>query len=350
MQQNVGKLISHWQVQDVITAQQAKRMRADIELDTSQRTKNRLISSLSTMGALTVAAGVILFVASNWNVLPHIFKLFMAILLPTLPLCLAYWILWVNKAHVALGRGALIIGVLLIGAAMAIIGQVYNLEPEYTRFLGFWILLALPFVFIFKRTIAVIIVTVLTGFWIPFLLFDTVFEGVDEEWAISFLPLVYLVYAGVLYRLGKYCGAKTVDWQHTGKFLRIIGAKLGIIMMFCTTFEFYAETLNDLGLRIPENSLLLIFNLLFVAFLIFVLVKAIRAEAETVIGMVFFWFGLFIIVRYFDLFWNMLPTSLFFIAGGGVFIIGAYVLEKQRKKLLAGFDGNSVVNTVKYDE
>lgn len=350
MQQNIGKLISHWLAKDVITAQQAEHMRADIKLDTSHRTKNRLIAALSTMGALTVGIGVILFVSSNWDVLPRVLKLFMAVALPIIPLCLAYWILLVKKAHIALGRGALIIGILLIGAAMAIIGQVYNLEPEYTRFLGFWILLALPFVLIFKRTITVVILSILTGAWIFAFLLDHVLKGASEETIFAFTPPLYLAYAAGLYALGRFCSTKTVDWKNTGKYLRILGAKLGIIAMFVTTFSFYGEAVKDIGLNIPLGGSRLIFNLVFIGFLIFVLVKAIRNESESVISMVFFWFGLFILVRYFDLFWKMLPTSLFFIAGGIIFMGGAFLLEKQRKKVLANFDKDNIMNVVQYDE
>jgi len=84
---------------------------------------------------MALGAGVLLFVSSNWEALPDSLKLIMAVLLPTLPLGLAYYLLELKKTYVSLGRGALFVGVAMIGAALAIIGQVYHLESEYFRFL-----------------------------------------------------------------------------------------------------------------------------------------------------------------------------------------------------------------------
>ncbi|MFH1849372.1 MAG: DUF2157 domain-containing protein [archaeon] len=48
-----------------------------------------------------------------------------------------------------------------------------------------------------------------------------------------------------------------------------------------------------------------------------------------------FMFVAFIVTRYFDVFWRLLPRSLFFIVGGTLMIIGSIFLEKKRRKTLA---------------
>ena len=86
MNTRIDQLIGHWETKKIITAKQAGQMRADIALDSQQRSKNRFIMGLSTLGAIALGAGIILFVASNWAVLPSALKLVMAVLLPVLPL------------------------------------------------------------------------------------------------------------------------------------------------------------------------------------------------------------------------------------------------------------------------
>lgn len=349
MKRNLDQLIEHWQKQKIITAAQAKQMRSDIDLDSKTRNKNRFIMALSTLGAVTLGIGVILFVSSNWDQLPKAIKLMMAVLLPIIPLATAHWLLMVKQTYLSLGRGAALVGILLIGAALAIIGQFYHLESEYVRFLAVWSLLALPFVYWFKRAENVFILAALVGG----MLFALLVDLTDRSWlldevAMTLMPVIYVAYGGILYSLGMQI--KTLkDWKKSGSWLRIIGVKLVLAALFVMTFQFYAETVHD-GLGWSELAVRLFLNLFYIGFLVLVLYKAIAVEAEKLISAVFFWFGLFILVRYFDFFWGMLPVSLFFIVGGAIFIGGAVLLEKQRKRLFAGFDNQSVVNNLSYDD
>jgi uncharacterized membrane protein len=54
------------------------------------------------------------------------------------------------------------------------------------------------------------------------------------------------------------------------------------------------------------------------------------------IGLLFF--VLDVIARYFDVFWKLLPRSLFFIIGGLILLSGGVFLEKKRRKVLASFN------------
>lgn len=349
MKRNLDQLIAHWQKQKIITATQATQMRSDIDLDSKTRNKNRFIMALSTLGAVALGVGVILFVSSNWEHLPKAIKLLMAVLLPIVPLATAHWLLMVKKTYLSLGRGAALVGILLIGAALAIIGQLYHLESEYVRFLTVWALLALPFVYWFKRVENVFVLVALIGG----VLLALLTELTDRRWlfddvAMTLMPVIYLAYGGILYSLGTQF-QRLKDWQKSAVLLRVVGVQLALVALFVMTFQFYAETVHD-GLGWSEVAVRLFLNIFYVGFLVLVLYKAIAIEAEKIISTVFFWFGVFILVRYFDFFWDMLPTSLFFIVGGIIFIGGAVALEKQRKRLLANFDSKSVVNNLSYDD
>lgn len=346
MKTRLDQLITHWQKKKIITAKQAVQMRTDISLDHQERNKNRFIMALSTFGAMALGAGIILFVASNWAALPQVLKLMIALIMPVLPLSLAHWLLEVRVSYISLGRGSLFVGIAMIGAAIAVIGQVYHLESEYFRYLLLWSLLALPFVYWFKRSESAVLWLIIFGST----LFAGVIDLVNHNWLLDDLGAVLMPIIFTIYALGIYgLGVLKTNWGRVSEVFRILGVKLILLTLFVMTFGFYAEVLHN-GLGLPEMASRAFLNVFYVVLLVYVLYRAIGVGAESIISIVFFWFGVFILFRYFDFFWDMLPTSLFFIVGGVIFLTGAIMLEKQRKKLLVTMSKDSVVRNLKYDE
>ena len=73
--------------------------------------------------------------------------------------------------------------------------------------------------------------------------------------------------------------------------------------------------------------------LLFAAIMAVVLIGYSNREPVMInIGIVFF--VLDVIARYFDFFWDMLPKSLFFMAGGLLLLVGGTLLERNRRKII----------------
>ncbi len=80
--------------------------------------------------------------------------------------------------------------------------------------------------------------------------------------------------------------------------------------------------------------------LLFACIIAVVVIGYSNREPEWInIGIVFF--VLDVIARYFDFFWDMLPKSLFFMAGGALLLIGGTLLERNRRKVIHGMKVNS---------
>ncbi|MBU7006688.1 DUF2157 domain-containing protein [Phosphitispora fastidiosa] len=80
--------------------------------------------------------------------------------------------------------------------------------------------------------------------------------------------------------------------------------------------------------------------LLFACIIAVVVIGYSNREPEWInIGIVFF--VLDVIARYFDFFWDMLPKSLFFMAGGALLLIGGTLLERNRRKVIQGMKVNS---------
>ena len=80
-----------------------------------------------------------------------------------------------------------------------------------------------------------------------------------------------------------------------------------------------------------------IFNLVMAGMIGVLLWAGYDREDMKLVNMGTFWLSVFIIGRYFDFFWNLLPRSLFFIAGGLILVFGGIALEKKRRGLKQHF-------------
>jgi len=336
-QKDIESLIDRWRGDGVVTSEQANYMLQDLKESTLEQSGKKLITIISLVGAAALTAGMLLIIASNWTYLGKTFQLLLALLLPVVPLSIAYYMVEVRQSKSVLSRVANVFGVGLIGGALAIIGQIYHLEAGYTTLMLFWLLLSLPFVFVFRRPENVGISAVLAGFAI----FTWVIEALEvlENWwwdTQSFtitLTVALAAYCLILYIIGKSLRNSAV-WGSGARVLRLLSASVGTVTLFVTTFEFYARIVTDSGYRdsgwIPLS---IMFNLIFIGFLIFVLVQAIKYQEERLVyGAVRMMF-IYLIVKYFTLFSGMLDTGLLFVVGGVLFVAGGWYLEKNKRKL-----------------
>lgn len=83
-----------------------------------------------------------------------------------------------------------------------------------------------------------------------------------------------------------------------------------------------------------ETGLMVFLNLFMFAWALAVMYLGYRKQSglHFTAGIMFFTF--YTITEYFNLFWRMLPKSLFFIAGGAVLMAGGALLERRRRKLV----------------
>lgn len=65
-------------------------------------------------------------------------------------------------------------------------------------------------------------------------------------------------------------------------------------------------------------------------------------EEIKIVNVGVFWICALIVVRYFDFFWDMLDTSVFFLVGGAILITGAVFLERGRRRLKAKFNNSNL--------
>lgn len=334
-QENIEGLIKKWQGAGMISPEQANYMLQDVKTSSTELSGKKFVTVISLIGASVLTAGILLIIASNWSYLGKPLQLLLALLLPIVPLSIAYYMVEVKRSETILSRVANVFGVGLIGGSLAIIDQIYHLEATYTTLLLLWLILSLPFVFVFVRSENVGISATLGGLTIFAFIMEMLEDWfVNEQTAVVTITTLLLMYCVCLYTIGKALRNSPV-WGKAVRILRLMSASIGSIVLFATTFEFYARAITNSGYRdsgwIPLSIAL---NLFFIGFLVFVLVQAIKYQEENLVYNTIRMMFLYVIVKYFLLFGKMLDTGLLFIIGGIIFIAGGWYLEKNKHKLM----------------
>lgn len=333
---DIKELVDGWEVKGIISPEQATRMLTDANQYVGERSSMKLINVISTVGGLALALGFLLLISANWSTFGREAKLVFALLLPIVPLCVTYWFVVVKGSTRMAFRAANIVGITLIGGALALIGQIYHLDSNLLSFFGLWTLLSIPFIFVFEKEENVLLTLVLFGATI-FGGFIELIEGRynNEELLVVILTIVYLLYTYLIYRGGAALREHAL-WKGAARMMRLLAGMVSTFILFLMTFMFYAEAVVEAfylseALEVPVSILL---NLLFIGFLFFVLIRAYQHDEDGAATMVIRWFGIYLIVKYITLFNDLLgDTGLLYVIGGILLIAGGWVLENKRGDL-----------------
>ncbi len=106
-------------------------------LDTSSR--NLFVMVLIGLGCTLIGLGIITFVASNWQELSKTFKVLLLISLFISVSTTGFYI-WrkSRESSQRLGNGLLILGALILGANMALMGQIYHVDIPFYELMLAW--------------------------------------------------------------------------------------------------------------------------------------------------------------------------------------------------------------------
>jgi uncharacterized membrane protein len=145
--------------QHVISDDEATRIRNYYD-QKPQPENNRLVIIFGILGSLLVGMGLVLIIAHNWDVLPKIVKLGVALLPLLIGQVICGYLVWKKSASVAWREGASVFVVFAVATAIAIVSQVYNIEGNLANFLFVWMLLSFPLMYVMRSSAASLL------FWI----------------------------------------------------------------------------------------------------------------------------------------------------------------------------------------
>ncbi len=196
---------------------------------------NVIPAALAVIGALTLGAGIILFFAANWSEMSKIAKL--AVLFG------AMWGAYAiagrglsgsARASGVIGHAMLLLGVILFGANIQLIAQIYHIDAHYPNGVLMWSLGALALVWLVPSQPVAVAGLALATLWSGMEIFDFrqhvhwPFLGV---WALFAGPALYRGWkwasGAALVALGIWCFMIIVDWPYSGR-----GAELWLLQIF----------------------------------------------------------------------------------------------------------------------
>ncbi len=381
------KYIEKWLKEGLISSQQAKQMYSDIDKDSSEKSSRNLIVTFSTIGAVLAGIGCILFVAANWQAIPSFIKV-LALTAITFSCALGgYYLQYENKNYPKTGASLLFLSTILFGALIFLTAQVYNINSsEGTYVLVFiWFIAILPFTYIFYSRPVAMLVSVL--FTLCFSLF--IFQYNNMSHMFKALPVLYCAAGIFLYCFGKinefikgFYKVAAV-YEKTGIFIMFFGLffitfsyftnpKEAYFFDFITTWKFLH--LRALDIMLLSSLLMFLFsffanpakknnavesymvtaifvfmlfmvthtfiprifaNLLFAVMVLSLVYAGYVKKEAFYVNLGIFWLIIFIAVKYFDVFWKLLPRSFFFLAGGIILVSAALFFEHKRRKINA---------------
>lgn len=375
-------LIQKWLDEGTINYAQAEKMRADIEeYKTEHRSKKQIIA-FSTIGAILIGIGAILFVSSNWEKIGDTVKILLLAGSTVGIHYTGYHLKYENQKYPKLGSSLLFLSALIFGASLFLIAQIYNINANNSTLVLIWLLGVFPLIYGYRSTEVAGLCSLLFYLWIGLMYSER--NGFNELINILDLYLISgiaIYFTGTLHELlakvkhaaptFKFMGLQAVlialfiytfgPLESKGEeIISAIYAFLGILFlavllskslrsrltgfqtdmsMAAISFLMAGITLIATNSPVPEEAYMGFFNLVFLGLLVLLLYAGYSTEDIGIINTAMFWFIPLIFARYFDFFWDFLPRSFFFILGGLALLTLSVVLERKRRELKAQFAG-----------
>ncbi len=396
-----NKQIEGWLSEGTITREQADKMLQDATENQKTESSNKFIIAISTIGAILLGVGAILFIASNWETIPDLVKTIILVGSTFGSYYAGYNFKYQKKNLPKVGSSLLFLGGILFGATLFLLAQIYHIEANNHTIVLLWLISILPFVYAFTSVEMAGLVALLFYIWVTlFALGDTSlsifgFSGSSGAGNFFNLPVLYLISGITLFGIGglHYFSDRL---KKVARIFRLSGLRVAMMALFLLSFRFFSGNYNGYSIRgeaLPSESFAIMLAILVVLAAITVFVNIMYNPAKStsshieyytalvlaVLGLIFFnfptdnnfyvllfnlvlagliflllqqgylrqdmtivnlgisFFVIFIIAKYFDFFWGLLDRSVFFIAGGIVLVAGAVYLEGKRREIKAIF-------------
>lgn len=378
-----------WVAEGVVTAEQAAALRQRYAHEGAEREvgRGRAATALAVIGALAVGFGVIAFVAANWEEMAHGVRLALLTVAVAGAYAGGYQLRERTGRLPRVGEALYLLGVLLFGASIFLVGQMYHVEAHDPLGLLLWAAGGFAVAVVVRsRPIAAAALLIFSG-WIAFEAGTALEDSGDDPAALAVLAVFY---GGALYGLGTAALRRVrqawLDETGLASTARRLGLLLAAAGIFVFTFSEAADELDgaasELGTGLQAGFLLLaalallgavalalderrsgrweaaalvaavgvllvavyaggsgglyalLFNVLFAAVALGAIYAGYLSDEPWLVNLGVLLVAVDLIARYFDVFWSALPRSLGLIGAGLLILAIAWFLERQRQRLL----------------
>ncbi|MDF2749321.1 MAG: hypothetical protein K0T00_496 [Gaiellaceae bacterium] len=391
--ERLGRESERWVAEGLITAEQAAALRARYDGASAVREepRGRAAAALAVVGAAAVGFGVIGFVAANWEALSHGLRLALITAAVGGAYAAGYELRDRSGRLPRVGEALYLLGVILFGAALFLVGQMYNVEAHDPLALLLWAAAAVVVALAVRSPAVAVAALLIFTAWVGFEAGSALEESGEDATSLAVLAVLY---GGALYGLGTVALERIRAAWLTETRLAVVGRRLGLLIaaagLFVFTFSEASDELGGAGRSLDgwlQAALLLVaavalasavalalgarrsgrgeaavfavavallligvfaggsgdlyallFNLVFAALALGAILSGYLNDEPWLVNLGVALVAIDLVARYFDVFWSALPRSLGLILAGILVLAIAWGLERQRQRLLARMD------------
>lgn len=274
--------LAKWRSEGVINERQAEALLSRYQ--EKKAPERKLVAVLGVLGAALVGAGVILFVAANWELLPKFLKLAL-LFISTL---FAFYAGWeaMRRNHPLAGSSLAFLATILVGATIFLTAQIFNVNADAHWLILLWFLAVAPLAHLLNsRPILLLSITLLTV-WLEYYLMEN--NQFDSPWSLG--QSVTMFYGVALYGLG-LVHKRWKGWQHFVPFYQGVGVFLVLAVLFFFSIFGFESVLSPLVLTGGLTVLLVVSAV--VASGLALVYSFLSARAERQRGEFYFLFAVF---------------------------------------------------------
>jgi uncharacterized membrane protein len=386
--------VEHWRQERLIGARHAAAILRRYGLPTEALERRwrlgRTISILAILGAILIGIGIILLIASNRQEFDISRGAKVALIMgSTVFLYLVGYVLKYELAFPRVGGAIIFLAAVFYGAAVFLIGQVYNVQANDPRLLLYWFVGVIPLAYITRSApilaLSLLVASAGLGMRAATWLEDT---HPGELAAIRTIPLYVML--GVLFHFLAPLHERFEPLRGLHRPLLLAGLMAVMVGLYLLGFQVYFEDLHRdipdmpasllqmyalltalavaavasalyvsrraLGtlpqeaavalvlvgmafatLYVPfkeANAYVVLYNGLLLAVIFGTTAIGVASGREEHINIALAFFAVLVITRYFDWGWGLYERSLFFMGAGALVLAGAFLLEFYRRRLL----------------
>ncbi len=383
-----------WLRDGTITAEQAEAVLARYPdyppgYKASRRRKG-LVTGLSILGGILIGLGVITFFAANWDDISRGVKLASVIAGMLLSYGAGY-ALWQRSGPTAYAVALVLLGCIIYGAGVHLIGQIYHIPVDHPNLSLFWLMGLAPLAYVTRSRPVMFLAVVLFLAAVALRQQDWLeaIGGSNDALAWSVL---YIALGAFLYAVGN-AKRQFVEWDSLGGLFQALGLITAFAALYLLTFHdlfdnagsisgaslgYWALALGASAVAIGVTAGIvwqrarqgeqvtaelaeagaiavllaaahvaalvtvdwdplypIAFNALFALSALGLMASGYLRDHEGRVNLSIALIAIYVITRYFEYSIALLDISLLFFGAGIILLVGGYLLDRGRRRMLA---------------